>query len=289
MCLGRNLRGPLWKEVEVLHCGSGLGVSVCVVCWKEWRYDPKVGCSKNCEQVKEAWMRVVVDENIVAFKELQWARILVKSEWLKWSSSLQVAHWQSAKVAMTCKIGEVCCRKDRKVASSDCVNKRANDKGIKGIVEYDKEKVSVDEPVAQGPVLVSQPSFVALNRARAREGLRDVDCGSLYGDVFGIQMGSSPLVPNLIEITNKALMEEAFKYTDYHPCSLFSLEKRDFSSSSTSSRRDGAIVFIDGGFEQGCVSEEVGVVGLYKRLWRRWSKRVSRVGILVAWLSLAAA
>ena len=23
------------------------------------RYDPKVGCSKNCEQVKEAWMRVV--------------------------------------------------------------------------------------------------------------------------------------------------------------------------------------------------------------------------------------
>ena len=114
----------------------------------------------------------------------------------------------------------------------------------------------------KGPVLVSQPSFVALNRARAREGLRDVDCGSLYGDVFGIQMGSSPLVPNLIEITNKALMEEAFKYTDYHPCSLFSLEKRDFSSSSTSSRRDGAIVFIDGGFEQGCVSEEVGVVGL---------------------------
>ena len=38
MCLGRNLRGSLWKEVEVLHCGSGLGVSVCVVCWKEWRF-----------------------------------------------------------------------------------------------------------------------------------------------------------------------------------------------------------------------------------------------------------
>ena len=33
---------------------------------------------------------VAVDENIVAFKELQWARILVKSEWLKWPSSLQV-------------------------------------------------------------------------------------------------------------------------------------------------------------------------------------------------------
>ena len=31
MCLGRSLRGSLWKEAEVLHRGSGLGALVCVV------------------------------------------------------------------------------------------------------------------------------------------------------------------------------------------------------------------------------------------------------------------
>ena len=31
---------------------------------------------------------VAVDEDTAAFKELQWARILVKSEGLEWSSSL---------------------------------------------------------------------------------------------------------------------------------------------------------------------------------------------------------
>ena len=33
---------------------------------------------------------VTVDEDTAAFKELQWARILVKSEGLKWPISLQV-------------------------------------------------------------------------------------------------------------------------------------------------------------------------------------------------------
>ena len=88
-------------------------------CFKETflyleRWNPKVGCFQNCEQVKEAWVRVVglplhfwsrevfrkiregcggfvtVDEDIVAFKELQWARILVKSKGLEWPTSLQV-------------------------------------------------------------------------------------------------------------------------------------------------------------------------------------------------------
>ena len=79
------------------------------------RWDPKVGCSQSCEQIKEVWVRVVglplhfwsrevfkkigdccggfvvVDESTAAFKELQWARLLVKSEGLEWPSSLQVA------------------------------------------------------------------------------------------------------------------------------------------------------------------------------------------------------
>ena len=64
------------------------------------------------------------------------------------------------------------------------------------------------------------------------------------------------------EITDEALMEEASMYTNYHLCSLFSLGKRDFSSSSTPSGWDGAIVTTDGGSEQGCVSEVVGAAGL---------------------------
>ena len=78
------------------------------------------------------------------------------------------------------------------------------------------------------------------------------------GDVFGFQMGSSPLAPNLTKITGEALMEEASRYTGYHPCSLFSSGKRDFSSSSTSPGQDGVIIIIDGGSERGCCSEAVG-------------------------------
>ena len=91
-----------------------------LLCFKESflhlkMWDPKVGCSQNGERVKEVWVRVVglplhflsrevfrkigeccggfvvVDEDTVAFKELQWARLLVKSEGLEWPSSLQVA------------------------------------------------------------------------------------------------------------------------------------------------------------------------------------------------------
>ena len=66
-----------------------------------------MGCSQYCERIKEVWVRVVglllhfwswevfrkigdccggfvaVDENIAAFKELQWARLLIKSKGLE--------------------------------------------------------------------------------------------------------------------------------------------------------------------------------------------------------------
>ena len=51
MCLGRNLRGSLWKEVEVLHRGSGLGALVCVVYWKEWRLDVEVSLLRGLLKV----------------------------------------------------------------------------------------------------------------------------------------------------------------------------------------------------------------------------------------------
>ena len=78
------------------------------------RWDPKVGCSQSCEQLKDVWVRVMglplhlwsrkvlkkigdycggfvtMDESTNAFKELQWARVLVKLEGLEWPSSLQV-------------------------------------------------------------------------------------------------------------------------------------------------------------------------------------------------------
>ena len=96
---------------------------------------------------------------------------------------------------------------------------------------------------------------------RARKGLQDADCRRPNGDDFGIQMGSPPLMPNHAKITDEALLEEASRYTDYPPCSLFSLGKLDSSSSSTPSGQDGAIITTDGGFERGCVSEAVGVAG----------------------------
>ncbi|RVW54310.1 hypothetical protein CK203_068498 [Vitis vinifera] len=48
------------------------------------RWDPKVGCSHNGERDK-------MDEDTANFKELKWARLLVRSEGLEWPSSLQVA------------------------------------------------------------------------------------------------------------------------------------------------------------------------------------------------------
>ena len=94
------LRGHRWFKESILHLD---------------RWDLKVGCSQNGERAKSVWVRVVglplhfwsqevfkkiedccggfvaVDEDIVNFKELQWARLLVRYEGLEWPSSLQVA------------------------------------------------------------------------------------------------------------------------------------------------------------------------------------------------------
>ncbi|KAL6318438.1 hypothetical protein AAG906_041204 [Vitis piasezkii] len=159
---------------------------------------------------------VAVDEDTAAFKELQWARILVKYEGLEWPSSLQVVVSSSclaiqlwlevqprvsevawcSEVVVTCEVGEACCRKDREAATFDFVSAR------RGFLK--------------GPTLVGRSSGKALKGAKAR----------------------------------RALMEEASRYTNYHPCSLFSLGKRDFSSSTPS--RDGAIVTTDGDPNREC-------------------------------------
>ncbi|RVW54179.1 hypothetical protein CK203_090539 [Vitis vinifera] len=215
----------LKREVKVARMGFENEVEADKVllrgllCFKESflhlkMWDPKVGCSQN------------VDEDTVAFKELQWARLLVKSEGLEWPSSLQVAvgssyyaiqlwwevqtHEQFAKVVVSCEVGEGNCRKDRETALSDFVSA----KGAK------------DERTRRGS--------------------------------FCIQLGSFPPTLNFIEITDEALMEEAFRYTNYYPCSLFSFGKWDFSSSSTLSGRDGVIIATDGGSERGYGSKEVG-------------------------------
>ena len=53
-------------------------------------------------------------------------------------------------------------------------------------------------------------------------------------------------------------MEEASRYTGSHSQSFFSLGKRDFSSSSSFSGRDGMFVAIDGGCGRGYISKIVG-------------------------------
>ena len=122
-----------------------------------------------------------------------------------------------------------------------------------------KDLLEVGRPTSEslkGPTLVGRPTAEVLNGAKACGGLHDTDCGKPDEDVFGIQMGSSPLAPNLTEITDEALMEEASRYTN-HPCSLFSLGKQDFSSSSNFSGQEGVIIITDGESERGCGSEAV--------------------------------
>ena len=62
--------------------------------------------------------------------------------------------------------------------------------------------------------------------------------------MFGSQLGSLHPAVNFSEITDKALMEEASRYSDQFSCSLFSLGKREISLSSTPSGRDGEGVAI---------------------------------------------
>ena len=56
MCLGRNLRGSLWKGAKVWLCGSSLEALACVVYWREWR--PIVGVSLFRDLLKVGRMEV---------------------------------------------------------------------------------------------------------------------------------------------------------------------------------------------------------------------------------------
>ena len=89
-----------------------------------------------------------------------------------------------------------------------------------------KEYLEVGRPMTvplKGPVVVGRPTNEVLNGVRTCENL--CDCGRQDEEVFGSQLGSSPLALNFTEITNEALMEKASKYTNCFTCSLFSLGK----------------------------------------------------------------
>ena len=58
------------------------------------------------------------------------------------------------------------------------------------------------------------------------------------------------------------MIEEESRYTGSHSQSFFSLGKRDFSSSSSLSGRDGMFVATDGGCSRGYISEIVGGIDL---------------------------
>ena len=145
------------------------------------------------------------------------------------------------------------------------------------------------------------------------------------GEKFGSKLGSLHSTFNLTVITDEALMEEAFRYFDRFSCSLFSLGKREISLSSTPFGRDrkgvaiarvsdqgsgskavrGTVmgplrmILADGrevkvsdleGRESGTFEEALEGVSerVSQRMRKRGTKRGNCVGILVAWLSLAA-
>ncbi|RVW73596.1 hypothetical protein CK203_056989 [Vitis vinifera] len=143
---------------------------------------------------------------------------------------------------------------DREVVTFDFVSARgAEDERVKGRVSSNWEEVSVEG-------------------AFSPRGLQDVDCRRPNGDDFGIQMGSPPPMPNHADY-RRSFVGGGLQYTDYPPCSLFSLGKLDFSSSSTPSGQDGAIVTTDGGSERGCVSEAVGAQGAVEEVIEDVSER----------------
>ncbi|RVW89588.1 hypothetical protein CK203_036425 [Vitis vinifera] len=115
-------------------------------------------------------------------------------------------------------------RKDREVVTFDFVSARgAKNERVRGRMSSNWEEVSVEGPLAQ-------------------DGVTSTDAKSCRD-------------------YRRSFVGGGLQYTDYPPCSLFSLGKLDFSSSSTPSGQDGAIVTTDGGSEQGVFSEAVGVAG----------------------------
>ena len=52
---------------------------------------------------------------------------------------------------MTCKVGEACCRKDRKAATFDFVSTRgADNETVRGRVYSDWDEISAEGPLSQG-------------------------------------------------------------------------------------------------------------------------------------------
>ena len=114
----------------------------------------------------------------------------------------------------------------------------------------------------KGPVEVGRPTVKDSSGVRAYGGCRAVVCGCPEGVNFDFQQGSSPPAPNTKVLTDEALMEEASRYTVSLSRAFFSLGKRNFSSSSSLSRRDGMLVATDGDCGRDCRSEIVGGVDL---------------------------
>ena len=132
--------------------------------------------------------------------------------------------------------------------------------------EVFKDLVEMGRPMTEpskGLVVVGRPNLEKLKGDRACDGSQCV-CGKQEGEMFGSQLGSLHPAFNLTVNTDKALMEEASKYSDQFSCSLFSLfslGKREMSLSSTPSGRDGEGVAIARVFDRGSGSEAVeGVV-----------------------------
>ena len=101
-----------------------------------------------------------------------------------------------------------------------------------------------------------------LKRVRASNGSLYVG-GEQEGDLFGSQLRSLPPAVNLSKITDEALLEEASRYSDQIPHSLFSLGKWEISLSSTPSGWDGEGVAIARVSDRGRGSEAVGGVVMH--------------------------
>ncbi|RVW29483.1 hypothetical protein CK203_093717 [Vitis vinifera] len=208
---------------------------------------------------------VAVDENTATFKELQWARLLVKSKRVLevilvirnglgkeqevkdeeggvsragYNVEHIQSHEQSAKVTVPCESGEDCCRKDREALFSDSMLAReAEAETVRGRLLSVWEGVSKNWPAAQVNSPLGRDLEMNVERRPNEEGLFDAALKNLLkgmsrcglwetdGDVLGIQLGSSPPALNLTELTDEALMEEASKDTTSYPRALFLLGK----------------------------------------------------------------
>ncbi|RVW24176.1 hypothetical protein CK203_087044 [Vitis vinifera] len=228
------------------------------------RWNPKVGCSQNGEWVKDV-------------RELQWARLLVKSEGLEWPSSLQVVVGYSCYAIQLWwevqpEVSEVAPMIKNETGKEQEVR---DDGGGDSRADFNVEKVQTHGQPAKvamscevGKVAAEKIGKLSSLTLCRRGAEVDVARGSQqtvweettnFGPVTQVSLGRLGLSPpalNLTEITDEALMEEASRYTDCYTCSLFSLGKRDFSPSSTPSGRNGVSIATARDSNRGSGSEE---------------------------------